>query len=64
MRDARVGRGALLWTRVGTRWLPFAEFDLERDQRSRAEAVRTRGLLANTVMSSGYINNFLFRPER
>ncbi|TKJ32141.1 hypothetical protein A6V29_17325 [Blastococcus sp. CCUG 61487] len=43
-------------------WLPFGEFDLERDQRRIAETVRSRGLLANMVMSSGYINNFLFRP--
>ncbi|WP_051684032.1 FkbM family methyltransferase [Blastococcus sp. URHD0036] len=45
------------------RWLPFTEFDVERDQRALAEAVRARGLLANMVMSSGYINNFLFRPK-
>lgn len=45
------------------RWLPFAEFDLDRDQRSQAETVRHRGLLGNMVMSGGYINNFLFRPE-
>lgn len=45
------------------RWVPFAEFDHERDQRSRAGTVRDRGLLANMVTSSGYINNFLFRPR-
>lgn len=44
------------------RWVPFTEFDVERDQRSMAEVVRRRGLLANTILSSGYTNNFLFRP--
>lgn len=46
------------------RWLPFTEFDVERDQRALTGAVRSRGLLANMVMSTGYINNFLFRPKR
>lgn len=47
----------------GRRWLPFAEFDVYRDQSSMAGAVRSRGLLGNMVMSTSYINNFLFRPE-
>ncbi len=46
------------------RWVPFTEFDVERDQRSLAGTVRGRGLLANMVMTAGYVNNFLFRPER
>jgi FkbM family methyltransferase len=45
------------------RWVPFTEFDVERDQRSLAEAVRSRGLLTNMIMSAGYVNNFLFRPK-
>lgn len=43
-------------------WLPIGEFDLERDQRALADTVRNRGLLANMLLTRGYINNFLFRP--
>ena len=46
------------------RWLPFDEFDVERDQRAQAEAVRGRGLLGNMFMAGSYVNNFLFRPTR
>ena len=46
--------------RRGT-WVPFAQFDLERDQRALAETVRRRGLLGNMLLTRGYVNNFLFR---
>ncbi len=45
-------------------WVPFSEFDLERDQRALAGTVRGRSLLANTMLTRGYVNNFLFRQAR
>jgi hypothetical protein len=42
-------------------WVPFSQFDLERDQRALAETVRRRGLLGNMLLTRGYVNNFLFR---
>jgi hypothetical protein len=44
------------------RWLPFSEFDVERDQRALADPVRSRGLLTDMIMSTGDVNNLLFRP--
>lgn len=46
------------------KWVPFAEFDLQRDQRALADTVRRRGLLGNMLLTRGYVNNFLFRPPR
>ena len=47
----------------GRRWVPFSDFDVERDQRRLAETVRGRGLVGNMLFSTGYVNNFLFRPK-